>query len=383
MKPTTILAGAVALALAAGTVRADELKIGVATAQTGALAPYDQPTLAGLQLRLDELNAAGGLAGRYKAVLTIKDTRSDVAQTVQAAKELIDGGAQLLITPCDADPSIAAGQIAQAAKIPAITLCASTPTLVGAVGDYMFGSYPADNAQAAISAAYAIKQGYRTAYVLKSPDSAYTQKLPEYFGIVFTAKGGKVVGEGTYTMGQQSFAAQVTQIKAMSPPPDVIMTSAYEPDFPAFIKALRAAGVKIPVIGSDGIDTPTTMGLGDVVDGVVLTTAGYDTPGSALAAFDEKWKAKTGNAPDTVYYATGYDIGTVIDAALKAAGSTDPAKLRDAIAGIKDLPVVTGTITYAGTNGMPLHSIALVRIEKGKKELIEQGLPDAASVPAP
>ena len=76
-----------------------------------------------------------------------------------------------------------------------------------AVGDFMFGNYPADNVQAAVLANFAREQGYKTAYVLKSPDSAYTLKLPEYFAETFKAKGGEIVGEGTYSMGQQDFGA--------------------------------------------------------------------------------------------------------------------------------------------------------------------------------
>ncbi len=63
---------------------------------------------------------------------------------------------------------------------------------------------------------------------------------------MFEAKGGKVIGEGSFSLNQPDFSAIVTTIKALDPQPDVIMTSAWEPDFPAFIKALRGAGVTTP-----------------------------------------------------------------------------------------------------------------------------------------
>ena len=141
-------------------------------------------------MAVDEINAKGGLGGKYMITLDINDTRSDTAATVQAAQELVAAGVKVLITPCDADPSIAAGQISQAAQIPTLTFCGTTPTISDAVGDYMFGTYPADNAQGAILADYAISTGYKTAYILTSPDTAYTLRLPEYFAQVFTAKGG-------------------------------------------------------------------------------------------------------------------------------------------------------------------------------------------------
>ncbi|MBN8954498.1 MULTISPECIES: ABC transporter substrate-binding protein [unclassified Rhizobium] len=362
---------------------ADDLVVGLATAQTGTLAPYDQPSLKGLQMAVDEINAGGGIAGKFPIKLIAKDTRSDAGQTALVAQELVDQGISILITPCDADPSIAAGQITQAAHIPAFSFCATTPTMPLAVGDYMFGNYPADNVQAAVLAAYAKDKGFKKAYILKSPDTAYTLKLPEYFATSFKAKGGELVGEGTFSMGQQDFSAEVTKIKALNPAPDVIMTAAYEPDFPAFIRQLRGAGVTTPILGSDGIDSPTTFGLGALVDGVVFTTAGFAVDGSPLAGFNAKYKAKFGQDPDTVYIANGYDLGKVIEAAVTKAGSVEPTAIRDAVASLQGVQGVTGAITYAGTKGMPLRSVSLVRIDGGKRSLVSQGVPNAADVPAP
>jgi branched-chain amino acid transport system substrate-binding protein len=377
-----LISGAFAV-LASAPLMAEELIIGLATAQTGGLAPYDQPNLAGLQMKIDEINAAGGISGKFPIETIIKDTRSDSAQTALVAQELVDAGAHLIITPCDADPSIAAGMITQGAGIPAISFCATTPTLPLAVGDYMFSNYPADNVQAAMLAAHAIDSGYKTAYILTSPDSAYTLKLPQYFAEAFAAKGGTLLGEGTYSIGQQDFGAEVTKIAAMDPKPDVIMTSAYEPDFPAFVRQLRGAGVTTPILGSDGIDSATTFGLGDLVEGVVFSTAGHATPGSPLEAFNAKWTEKTGAAPDTIYIANGYDLGIVIEAAVTAADSLEPAAIRDGIANIENLQGVTGSITYKGTIGMPLRSVSLVRIKAGDRELVVQGQPDPGDIPAP
>src|SRR3989338_6768181 len=357
------------VALASAPLMAEDLVIGLATAQTGGLAPYDQPNLAGLQMKIEEINAAGGIAGKFPIKTIIKDTRSDSAQTAMVAQELVDAGAQLIITPCDADPSIAAGMITQRAGIPATSLF-PTPS-------------PADNVQAAMLAAHAIEAGYKTAYILTSPDTAYTLKLRQYFGQVFAAKGGSILGEGTFTMGQQDFGAEVTKIAAMDPKPDVIMTSAYEPDFPAFVRQLRGAGVTTPILGSDGIDSPTTFGLGDLVEGVVFSTAGHATAGSPLEAFNAKWREKTGAAPDTIYIANGYDLGNIIEAAVTAADSLDPAAIREGIANLENLQGVTGPITYKGTNGMPLRSVSLVRIKAGDRDLVIQGQPDPADIPAP
>ncbi len=76
------LMAAFAAALAGATVlsapaMAEDYVIGVTAAQSGWLATYDQPSYAGFKFCIDEINAAGGLAGKYKAVIDVRDTRSD------------------------------------------------------------------------------------------------------------------------------------------------------------------------------------------------------------------------------------------------------------------------------------------------------------------
>lgn len=377
-----ILAGAAAVALPADAQ--EEIKIGYLGGLTGYLAPYDQPSLAGVEVAVEEINAAGGIGGTMPIELIVRDMRSDTAQASVMAQELVSEGVSVMITPCDVDPSIAAGLVAQAAQVPAITSCASTPTLPATVGDYMFSNYTADNLQAAALASHAVEQGYTTAWVMLSPDTPYTQRLPEYFVEAFTNMGGEVLDVVEYTMGQQDFSAEVTNITNLDALPDVIMTSAYEPDFPAFIRALRGAGIETPVLGSDGIDSPTTTALGDVAEGVVFTNAGFPTEGSALAAFYERYEAYHGSPAETAFTATGYDMIKVIEAAVIATEmSTDGATLRDAIDSVEGVEGATGSVSYAGTDRVPVRNVALNLVTGGAVEHLADVTPDPADIPAP
>lgn len=379
---SSALAGVLGFMVAA-PASAETLKIGAATAQTGGLASYDVPAVNGMKVAINQINAAGGIMGKIKIKLIEKDVRSDAAQTSIAVQELVDDGVSVIVLPCDADPALAAAGIVDEAKIPAISTCASSPTLPLVGGKYVFTNFPGDNVQATVSASWAYKQGLRKAFILYSPDTQYTM-MPLYFADVMKALGGTVVGEATYTIGQPDFSSIATKIAALSPKPDVIMTSAYEPDFPSFIKALRAAGVSAQVIGSDGIDTPTTFSLGSVAEGIVFSTAGFAMPGSPLAKFNALFKEKTGKAPETIYNAVGYDLIKVVQAAVIATdGSIDPVALRNAIANLVDVQGATSLITYKGTTGMPIRQVSLVRVKNAKRELVGQYMPDPALIPAP
>ena len=361
----------------------EEYKIGVMSAQSGYLTPYDQPAYAGFKFCIDKMNASGGMAGEYDVVLNVADNRSDMAETVKITQELVDWGAQFIVSSADADPTIAAGQITQPEGIPTMTFAGTAPILTQ-VGDYIFGSYPADNQQGAVLADFAYDEGFRNAYIVKSPDSAYTLGGPEYFAEVFEENGGAIVGQSLYSLNQPDFSAIVTTIKNTEPAPDVIVTWAWEPDFPALIKSLRGAGVDTQVMGGDVVDTPTIYGLGDVVTGVYHTSGGFPEEGSSYAAFLEEFEEATGTVPDNNYYSNGCDIAHMIEQAVEEAGTTDPAAVRDALASIEDGEGVMSNFTFKGTDRMPLRPVVIARItEDGTKEFIKRDMADPEKLPNP
>lgn len=378
-----LLGAALALSLAGvtGAAAEEELVIGAAISKTGWNAPYDSPVMDGFAVAMDEINAAGGLAGKYKIRLIVADNRSDNAQNAIITQDLVDQGAQLMIVSCDSSMVHATAQIIIDAQVPAISTCSSSPTLPVTGQGFVFANAVTDNVQGAAQAAYAHESGYRTAFLLQSPDIEYT-RMPTYFGEAFEKLGGKVIGEGTYALSQPDFSAEVTKIKQMDPAPDVIVTSAFEPDFPAFIRQLRGAGVMIPVIAGDGIDSPTTFAMGETVEGVVYTSSGFSEPGSPMAAFEEKYQAKFGKPSETIMDALGYDMAQIVEAAVTKAGTNDPVAIRDAMAELEDVQGATAAISYKGGNGTPTRPVAIIRIENGQRKLVSREMPDPAIVPA-
>lgn len=383
MKFSTVLCATASVVSLSSVALAEEYVIGVMSAQSGYLVPYDGPAYAGFQFCIDEMNANGGLNGTLPVRTIVKDTRSDIAEGVKVVQEMLDEGAQFIVSSADADPTIAAAQITMADNIPTMTFAGTAPVLTQ-VGTHVFGSYPADNQQGTVLAGYARDQGYERVWLVKSPDSAYTLGGPEYFGEVFEALGGEIVGESLYSLNQPDFSAIVTTIKAADPAPDVIVTWAWEPDFPALIKALRGAGVETPVMGGDVLDTPTVRGLGEVVDGVVHTSGGFPDEGSAYADFIARFEAATGTTPDNNYYVNGCDIAHMIEQAVAAAGSTDPAAVSAAMAEIEDGTGIMSNFTFKGTDRMPLRDVVVARITgDGQKEFILRQTADLELLPDP
>ena len=362
---------------------AEPLVIGAAMGMIGDAAAGDVPVSLALQYSVELLNEAGGVAG-HPVELIIKDMKSDPALGATVANELLDDGAQVIVGP--AFPGMAVGviQAAAARNVSVLAGCATQPeyTTVGGAKAYLvaFG----DNVQAAAMAEYALEQGYRTVYTMVSPDLSYTAKLPVFFSEVFTQGGGEEIGTDTFSIGQQDFQAQVTKIAGLPTQPDCIYTGMFVPDVGVFLKQLRAAGVTAPLLGADGLDQQPLIDLaGEDCEGTAFSTHGFASPGSKLADYVAGFTEWNGGKPPeaNAFAGLGADCIAIIKAAVEAAGSVDPAAIGEALGNIENLEVVTGTITYKGTNGIPMKTVTVAAVENGKFVLKEQFVP--TNIPTP
>src|SRR5215813_3098930 len=195
----SVTAALLALGAIGGPAAADDntLIIGAAISMTGWDAPYDSPVMDGFNVALDEMNKAGGIAGKLKVKVITADNRSDNAQNAIVTQDLIDQGAHLIFATCDSSMVHASAQIIVDAKIPAISTCSSSPTLPITGHGYIFANAVTDNVQGAAQAAFAYKGGYRKGFPLQSHQIEYTM-VAAYFAEAFKKLGGTVVGEGDY-----------------------------------------------------------------------------------------------------------------------------------------------------------------------------------------
>ena len=347
--------------------QAKDLKLGFCEGISGYLGIVGEPNANGAQMAVDEINAAGGIAGKWKIDYRVQDIRSEVAASAVCAQEMVDWGAHVVISPTDVDPSVAVAQVTHPLNILTVSSSASSPTLPAMVGDSLFTWFTADNLQGAAMAKYAWDQGYRTAYLLVSHDIPYTELLPGYFAWSFEKLGGKVVGWGAYSLEQQDFSAEVTKIKNLDQEPDVIHTSAFDPDIGAFLTQLRQAGIKTAVVGSDGADSASTFALGDVSEGFVLTTGADPSLSADVADFFDRYEKRTGDKVSAANYVLAYELVKAIAAAVENAGVIDRAKIKTAFANLENWPGVTGPITFKGTERNPVRSVYIVGVKSSQR----------------
>jgi branched-chain amino acid transport system substrate-binding protein len=183
------------------------------------------------------------------------------------------------------------------------------------------------------------------AAVLSDVKSDYSVGLAKFFKEGFTKAGGKIAAEQNYSGGDKDFNAQLTAIKAANP--DGIFVPGYYTEVGLIALQARQLGITVPLFGGDGWESPSLVPIGGAaLEGDYFSTHySHEDSSPAIQSFVKAYQAKyNGEMPDAMA-ALGYDSAMMLVDAMKKAGSTDGAKVRDALAAEKDFQGVTGNIT--------------------------------------
>lgn len=364
-----------------------EILIGGALCLTGIQAPLDEPGFKGAQVAIKVINDAGGVLGRPLRLVNL-DGKSDPVTVGNAAVELVDQGAELIIAPADFDFGGPASREAQAADVVGISTGASDPLYSSlTLGDKQFTLSMWNTTMGATAAEFAFNEkGWKTAYVVTDQFIAYTKSLSKYFLAHYQSIGGQVPLEDTYTNGDNDFSAQLARLQALGTKPDVIFISSYGSDIGAIIRAIREVGIDSPVLGGDSYDDPalfSTLGerFGSEVYFVTHTWIGPESHPD-MPKFIEAYSAMFGGRPETAFAATGWDTVNLMAQAVTAAGGTDGAAVAAALES-SEFDLLTGKLRYSSAEEghEPDKSAVMVGLTGGKPAFLGWRRPE--NPPAP
>ena len=335
----------VALVFASCAKKADSIKIGEYASLTGKEAGFGQTSHHGVVLAIEEINAAGGVLGK-KLELAYEDNQTKSGESATAAKKLISRENVIaLIGEVSSGRSLEAAPIAQAAHIPMIAPAATNPK-VTQTGDYIFRVCFIDPFQGTAMAKFA-KDDLKVTKVaiLSSVSNAYSLGLAKFFKETFVAGGGEIVTEKNFSEGDKDFRAQLTAVKAAGV--QAVFVPGYYTEAALVARQARALGLDLPLFGGDGWESEQLLNIG----GEALNGCYYSTHFSAentepgVAKFVAKYKARWNNEVPGAFSALGYDAVYVLADAIKRAGTTESAKLRDALAATKGIVGPSGITT--------------------------------------
>jgi len=325
---------------------AQDIVIGEFASLTGSEATFGINSSNGVELAKQEINNAGGVLGR-KIKTVIEDDQSKPGQPSSAVKKLIASDKAIAIVgEIASSRSLEAAPICQEAKIPMVSPGSTNPR-VTEVGDYIFRVCFIDPFQGTVMAKFALDNlKAKKVAILTDVRNDYSVGLTKYFKEYFTSHGGQVAVERSFSGGgtDKDFRAQLTSIKAAQP--DAIFVPGYYTEAGLIAKQARSLGIKVPLMGGDGWDSPKLAEIGgSAMDGCFFSThfSPQDT-NPKVQDFVKKYREKFNAMPDGMA-PLGYDAMMILADCIKTAGTTDAAKVREALTNVKDYEGVTGKIT--------------------------------------
>jgi branched-chain amino acid transport system substrate-binding protein len=347
MKPLSrskIVLSLAALLIAGGGLRAqEEIAVGEFASLTGGSASFGQSSHKGTALAIEEVNAQGGVLGK-KIKLITEDDQSQAGQPATIVRKLISQDKVVAVLgEVASSKSLEAAPICQQSKVPMISPASTNPK-VTEVGDYVFRICFIDPFQGTVMSKFALSRGWKKVALLTDVKQDYSVGLAEFFVKHFTANGGEIVKEQKYSTGDKDFKAQLTSLKASKP--DAVFVPGYYAEVALVARQAKLLGIKAPLLGGDGwVGDSLLKVAGNTLDGSFFSCHfSADDQSAMTQGFVSNYKAKYGAVPDDMA-ALGYDSAMILVGAIKAAGTTESDKLRQALAATQGHRGITGVIS--------------------------------------
>ena len=304
-------------------------KFGVVGPLTGENAIYGNAVANGVQIAVEEINAAGGING-YQVEVSPQDDVSDGETSVNAYNNLMDWGMQVLIGPVTTGPAISVSTEVYNDRIFALTPSASSPDVV-AGKDNMFQMCFSDPNQGSGAATYmgANMPDAKIAVIYRN-DDAYSQGIRDTFVAEAENQNLEIVYEGTFTADTQAdFSVQLTAAQAAGA--DVVFLPIYYQPASVILSQANGMGYAPTFFGVDGMDGILTMPNFDLslAEGVmVLTPFSADATDEKTVNFVTEYNERFGETPNQ-FAADGYDCVYALKQAIEAAGCTPDMSYED------------------------------------------------------
>lgn len=347
----------------------DPIKIAIAAPQTGDFAEYGTGFKNAVQLKAEEINAAGGVLGREIEVVVFDDKNNGeeaatIAEKIAGDKDFVGVVGHFASGVC-----MAASPTYQEIGIVEISPSASHPDYTSE-GDYIFRNNTVISVEAgeAIKIADEVLEADKIAILSVATDwGTSTAAIAE--GIIAETEGLELAGSEEVMDGTVDFSPAITALEADSP--DVVLVAGMYNVLAPFATQYKAVNPDIKFVGFSNAYSQQLIELGgEFVEGIHLPAIFFSgSTDEDVASFVSTYSNKYGSDPSALT-AQAYDSMGIIIAAIEAAGGTDRAAVRDQVASI-DYPGVTGQTSF-NEIGDADKSFNWLKVEDGKFVKVER-----------
>jgi branched-chain amino acid transport system substrate-binding protein len=363
-----VLAASCAL-MSGAAVAQEPIKIGSFLSVTGGAAFLGDPESKTLELYVEKINAAGGVLGR-KLQLVSYDSAGDAEKARTFAKRLIEQDkVDLIVGGSTTGETMAVVPLVEAAQVPFISL-AGAVVIIEPAKKWVFKTPHTD--RMACEKVFVDMQARKLSKIaLISGAGGFDKSMRAECLKVAANHKIEVIADETYGAGDTDMTAQLTKIKNTAGVQAVL-----NPGFgqgPAIVtKNYRQIGIAVPLYQSHGVASKEFIKLaGAAAEGVRLPAAALliadDLPASdpqraVVVSYKKEYESRFKSEVST-FGGHAYDGLMLAVEAMKKAGSTDKAKVRDALDGIRGYMGTAGVVNMSATDHMGLDLTAFRMLE--------------------
>ncbi len=375
-----LAAVAATCALFSGTAVAQEpIKIGSFLAITGPVAFLGDPENKTLELYVEKINAAGGVLGR-KLQLIAYDSAGDAEKARTFAKRLIEQDkVDVIVGGTSTGETMAVIPLVEGAQIPFISL-AGAVVIIEPVKKWVFKTPHTD--RMACEKIFIDMQSRKLSKIALISGPGGFDKSMRAECLKLNAKYGiQVVADETYGGGDTDMTAQLTKIKNTAGVQAVL-----NPGFgqgPAIVtKNYGQLGITMPLYQSHGVASKEFIKLaGAAAEGVRLPAAALlvadglpasDPQRSVVVSYKNEYESRFKSEVST-FGGHAFDGLMLAVEAMKKAGGTDKAKVRDALEGIRGYMGTAGVVNMSANDhmGLDLSAFRMLEVKGGNWTLVK------------
>lgn len=367
---------ALGAALAVGTLAAmaaDTIKIGSVLSVTGPAAFLGDPELKTLQMYVDDINKKGGVIGR-QLELVYYDDGSDAGKANGFGKRLIDDDkVDIIVGGTTTGATMSMAPLVEKAGVPFISL-AGAVVIVEPVKKWIFKT-PHTDRMAAEKVFEDMKKKGISKVALLSETSGFGQSGKKEAMGVAGKYGIELVANETYGPKDTDMSPQLTKIRN-TPGVQAVFIFGLGQGPAIATKGYKQLGMTLPLYHAHGVASNAFINLaGPAAEGVRLPAAALlvadklpanDPQKPVVEGYSSAFKAKW-NAEVSTFGGHAFDGLMLAVDAIKRAGSTDKAKVRDAIEATKGFVGTGGMVNMSATDhmGLDLSAFKMLEIKGG------------------
>ena len=368
----TALAGALVLT-AVTAFAADPIKIGSVLSVTGPAGYLGDPELKTLQMMVEDINKKGGVIGR-PLELVFYDDGSDASKANGFGKRLIDDDkVDLIVGGTTTGSTMSMVPLVEKAGIPFISL-AGAVVVIEPVKKWVFKT-PHTDRMAAEKVFDDMKKHGISKVALLSETSGFGQSGRKETEGVAGKYGITLVANETYGPKDTDMGPQLTKIRN-TPGVEAVFIFGLGQGPALATKGYKQLGITLPLYHAHGVASDEFIKLaGPASEGVRLPAAALLAPKNLPANDPERIVSEAYTKAFTAKYKTdistfgghAFDGLNIAVDAIKRAGGTDKAKVRDAIEATKGLAGTAGIFNMSATDhlGLDLSAFRMFEIKNG------------------